>query len=466
MAASTSRSPSFPAAGHLRWQHHLRRCVTAISTSVLLSVTSTLALAADTSWPQRADGAVAAGLMPQTVERLDAAMRKIVDDQDVAGMVWLLAKDGKIATFDKAGMASIEDNRPMELDTVFRIYSMTKPVTGVALMILHEQGLWDFDDPISKHVPELANLQVMVRHNEAGEMELEPLTRQPTMRELLNHSAGFGYGLSGNDPVNNLFREKEVLAAPDLNELIARVADIPLLFQPGEQWYYSVAVDIQGYIVEKLSGQRFGEFLDEKIFTPLGMHDTAFYVKEEDRNRFADVYRWDREQNRLMRNEERPDRPSYLDASRLESGGGGLVSTTHDYARFLQMFVNGGGLDGQRIISQQSIDLMRTNNLRDGLLLRGTDTRPGQAGQGFGVDFAVIFDPAAAGSAQGAGTYYWSGAAGTWFWIDPVHDMYWIGMIQSQGGNRPGAADMRQIAIDIIYADPVLTRAQHARPHH
>lgn len=411
---------------------------------------------ADTRWPAAADGADAAGLAPETVTRLDAAMSQIVSDNDVAGMVWLLAKDGKIATFESAGYASIEDQRPMTRDTLFRIYSMTKPVTGVALMILHEQGLWDFDDPVSKHIPEFADLQVMTRYDEAGNIELVPLTRQPTMRELLNHSAGFGYGLGGNDPVNQAFRDQEVLSSPDLDALISRVADIPLLYQPGEQWVYSVAVDIQGYIVEKLSGQRFGDFLAEHIYTPLGMTDTAFYVTDGDRERFADVYRWDREQNKLMRNEPRPDRPGYFDADRLESGGGGLVSTTHDYARFLQMLVNGGELDGNRILSQASVDSMRSNTLRDGLLLRGTDTRSGQAGQGFGVDFAVIFDPQAAGSVQGEGTYYWSGAAGTWFWIDPVHDMFWIGMIQSQGGNRPGAANMRQIAVDIIYQDPNL----------
>jgi CubicO group peptidase (beta-lactamase class C family) len=433
----------------------LKRAVTlAITLSLALNFSSTLH--ADTSWPQQADGAVAAGFSADTIERLDAAMEKVVSDQDVAGMVWLLAKDGKVATFETAGMSSIEDNIAMQRDALFRIYSMTKPITGVALMMLHEQGLWDFDDPISKHVPEFANLQVMVSQSEAGEMVLQPLTRQPTMRELLNHSAGFAYGLSGEDPVNNLFRDKEVLASPDLDTLIARVADIPLLFQPGEQWYYSVAVDIQGYIVEKLSGQRFGEFLDDKIFTPLGMNDTAFYVQESDRRRFADVYRWDREQNKLMRNQERPDRPSYMDSTRLESGGGGLVGSTHDYARFLQMFINGGELEGARIISQQSIDSMRSNTLREGLLLRGSDTSPGQAGQGFGVDFAVIFDPEAANSPQGEGTYYWSGAAGTWFWIDPVHDMYLIGMIQSQGGNRPGAANMRSIAVDIIYSDESL----------
>jgi len=405
------------------------------------------------SWPVAADGAEAAGFSAETISQLDDAMRQIVNNNDVAGMVWLLAKDGKIATFDAAGYASIEDQRPMTKDTLFRIYSMTKPVTGVALMILHEQGLWDFDDPISKFIPEFADLKVMINSGESGEYAVVPLTRQPTMRELLNHSAGFGYGLSGEDPVNNAFRDMAVLSSPDLDEMITKIARIPLLFQPGEQWFYSVAVDIQGYIVEQLSGQRFGEFLTEHIYTPLGMHDTAFYVTEADRERFADVYRWDREQDKLMRNVPRADRPGYFDENRMESGGGGLVSTTHDYARFLQMLVNGGELDGHRIISGASVDTMRTNNLRDGVLLRGTDTRPGQPGHGFGVDFAVIFDPAAANSPQGEGTYYWSGAAGTWFWIDPVHDMFWIGMIQMQGGNRPGAANMRSSAVDIIYQD-------------
>jgi CubicO group peptidase (beta-lactamase class C family) len=368
-------------------------------------------------------------------------------------MVWLLVKDGKVATYETAGMASIEDGHPMTRDSLFRIYSMTKPITGVALMMLWDEGLWDFDDPVSKHVPELANLKVMTSYDESGNLTLEPLARQPTMRELVSHSAGFGYGLGGDDPVNQAFRDLEVLNSGDLLELIDKVADIPLLYQPGEQWVYSIAVDIQGYIVEKLSDQKFGDFLEERIFQPLGMQDTRFYVKAEDRERFADVYRWDTELNRLARNPEREDRPSYHDPDRLESGGGGLVSSTHDYARFLQMLVNGGELDGQRILSPEAVDLMRTNKLRKGLLLRGTDSRSGQAGQGFGVDFAVIFDPVAAATPEGAGTYYWSGAAGTWFYIDPANDLFWIGMIQSQNGTRPGAANLRSIARDIIYAD-------------
>ncbi len=418
--------------------------------AVALVLTTTFTNA-DTSWPVKADGAQEAGFSEETITRLDAAMTKAVTDHDVAGMVWMLVKDGKVATFNEAGYASIENQIPMSKDTLFRIYSMTKPVAGVALMILHEQGLWDFDDPVSKHAPILANLQVMASYEENGNVELEPLTRQPTMRELLNHSAGFGYGLGGNDPVNTAFRDMGVLSSPNLDVMMEKIAEIPLLYQPGEQWVYSVAVDIQGYIVEQLTGMTFGEFLVENIYAPLGMNDTAFYVTDKDRARFADVYRWDGDAGKLMRNEPRADRPGYFDADRIESGGGGLVSTTHDYARFLQMLVNGGELDGKRVLSQESVDIMRANSLREGLLLRGTDTRPGQAGQGFGVDFAVIFDPEAAGSVQGEGTYYWSGAAGTWFWIDPVHDMFFIGMIQAQGGMRPNAGDMRGNAIDIIY---------------
>lgn len=421
------------------------------SALMLLLLTPLSALQADERWPSQADGAEATGFSATAIAELDAAMNRLVEDQDVAGIVWLLAKDGNIATFEAAGMASIEDNRPMTRDSLFRIYSMTKPVTGVALMMLWEQGLWQFDDPVSKFIPEFADLQVMSSYDEDGQMTLEPLQRQPTMRELVSHSAGFGYGLSGDDPVNQLFRDLEVLNSKDLDELVAKVAKIPLLYQPGEQWVYSIAVDLQGYIVEKLSGQKFGDFLAGKIFQPLGMHDTRFYVKPEDAERFADVYRWDRELNRLARNEPRTDRPGYHDPARLESGGGGLVSSTHDYARFLQMLVNGGELDGKRILSPEAVDIMRTNRLRDELNVYETDTSPGRPGQTFGVDFAIIEDPAAADTPQSAGTYYWAGAAGTWFYIDPVHDLFWIGMIQSQNGRRPGAANMSSVANKLIY---------------
>jgi CubicO group peptidase (beta-lactamase class C family) len=424
--------------------------------STLLTAGFTFALgtgighAAET-WPVEEAGAAAAGFSEQGIDALDAAMAKIVADQDVAGMVWLLARNGEVATFETAGLARVDDQAPMTMDSLFRIYSMTKPVTGVALMMLHEQGLWEFDDPVSKHAPELAGLQIMSSYDEDGNMELVAPTREPTMRELLNHSAGYGYGLSGNDPVNTAFRDLGVLASEDLDDLIAKVSEIPLLFEPGERWSYSISVDIQGYIVQRLSGMRFGDFLEQNIFAPLAMSDTRFFVKAEDVDRFAEVHNWDSERNRLVQRPHRSDRPSYLDPERLESGGGGLVSSTHDYARFLQMLVNEGELEGERLLTPESIRIMRTNSLRDDLNLRGSLTSEGQPGQGFGVDFAVITDPEKAGSRNSPGTYYWGGAAGTWFWVDPVEDMFWLGMIQAQGATRPGAADMRGIAADIIY---------------
>ncbi len=429
--------------------NHLHRILPGALLALLLSLPGLTASAA--SWPESEDGAASAGFTEEGMAELDAAMRKIVTDQDVAGMVWLLVRDGKVATFDHAGLARVDDDAPMDKDSLFRIYSMTKPVTGVALMMLHEEGLWEFDDPVSKHVPEFADLKLLVSYDEEGNVELAEPSRQPTMRELLNHSAGFGYGLSGQDPVNNAFRQSQVLASSDLDQLIDRIADIPLLYEPGEQWFYSVAVDIQGYIVQELSGMRFGEFLEQRMFLPLGMNDTRFYVREQDRPRFAEVHNWNEERGTLVQRPPRTDRPTYHDPNRLESGGGGLVSSTHDYARFLQMLVNEGELDGVRILTPESVRIMRTNSLRDELLMGGGPNRAGAPGTGFGVDFAVIFDPAAANSPQGPGTYYWSGAAGTWFWIDPVYDMFWVGMIQAQGARRPGAANMRNVARDIIY---------------
>ena len=406
--------------------------------TVIILVASTYiysSLAAELSWPQAEVGASESGFSESGMEQLDKAMRQIVANQDVAGMVWMLAKDGNVATFETSGFARIDDQTPMEKDTLFRIYSMTKPVTGVALMVLHEQGLWEFDDPVSKFIPEFKDLQVMRAYDDDN-IDLVALNREPTMRELLNHSAGFGYGLRGDYPVNQAFREQKVLASSNLVELVKKVAEIPLLSQPGEQWYYSVAVDIQGYIVQKLAGMSYGDFLEQHIFGPLGMTDTRFFVTER---------------NRLVQRPPRKDRPNYLDANRLESGGGGLVSSIHDYARFLQMLVNEGTLEGTKILTPESVRIMRTNSLRDELDIRGGPDRPGQAGVGFGVDFAVIYDPELAKSVQGPGTYYWSGAAGTWFWIDPSKDMFWIGMIQARGQRRPGAANMRSVVTDIVY---------------
>jgi CubicO group peptidase (beta-lactamase class C family) len=340
----------------------------------------------------------------------------------------------------------------MTQDSLFRIYSMSKPLTGVAMMQLYEKGLWQLDDPVTKHVPELANLKLMTGVDKAGKAIVANPTRPPTMREIMSHTAGFGYGLGGNDPVNTAFRDQGVLASANLDEMMTKIEGIPLLYEPGTRWSYSVSVDIQGYIVQKLSGQKFGDYLKANVFTPLGMNDTAFFVSEAQKPRFADVYSWDKDKSALAMNPERPDRPGFTDPNRMESGGGGLVSSTHDYARFAQAMLNKGTLGGNQVLKPETVDLMTQNHIGDlGLYSDGTTANPGQPGIKFGLDFAVVDDPAAAKTQQGKGTFYWGGAAGTWFWIDPANDLFFVGMIQRMGGARPDGMNFRADSAKLVY---------------
>jgi CubicO group peptidase (beta-lactamase class C family) len=276
--------------------------------------------------------------------------------------------------------------------------------------------------------------------------------RPATMRQLMSHTAGFGYGLSANDPVNKAFRDERVLSSKELDEMMKKIAGIPLLYEPGTKWSYSVAVDIQGYLVQKLSGQRFGEYLKEHVTGPMGMPDTAFYVTPDRKPRFTEVYHWDREQNKLVMNVARTDVGGFEDSTRLESGGGGLVASTHDYARFCQMLLNKGEIGGRRILKAETVKLMTQNHI-GGLLVGvdGTSPQPGAESVRFGLDFAVYIDPKTAGLPYGQGTFYWGSAAGTWFWIDPVNDLAFIGMIQNQGGNRPGGLNFRADSAKLVY---------------
>jgi CubicO group peptidase (beta-lactamase class C family) len=399
------------------------------------------------------------GFTTEGLAALDSRLQKSVADGDVAGMVYTLGKGGDIAAFNAFGIQSGDPKTgtPMTKDSMFRIYSMTKPITGVAMMQLYEKGLWQMDDPVSKHVPELAGLKVLSWKDGKVEMKggkpvLVAASAEPTMRQLMSHTAGFAYGLSGDDPANNAFRDTAVLASANLEEMIAKIKDIPLIYDPGSRWYYSVAVDIQGYIVQKLSGQKLGEYMKANIFTPLGMNDTSFYVTEANVPRFADVYRWDKDAKALLKNEERPDRPRFTDANRMESGGGGLVSTTHDYARFTQMFLNRGALGGNTVLKPETVAMMSENHIGElGIYSDGTTANPGRPGQKFGLDFAVYVDPAAGNNPFGAGTYYWGGAAGTWFWIDPANDLFFVGMIQSMGGARPEGMNFREESAKLVY---------------
>ena len=357
------------------------------------------------------------GLSAERLDQLAAGIQAMVDDGKLAGAVTLLARHGKIAFADVAGAQDIATGRPIERDTIFRIYSMTKPITGVALMMLHEEGKWRLDDPVSRYIPGFADLDVHVGERADGSLQLEDAGRSMTMAELLSHAGGLAYGISNATPVDRLYREQRVLNADaPLQTMIDKLSALPLLAQPGTRWHYSIAVDVQGYLVEQLSGQPFPEFLQERIFGPLGMVDTAFYVPPGKLDRVARIYR--------------------------ENDGGGLWGTADDYLLFTQMLLNGGELDGARLLAPQSVELMRTNHLSPQALA----TMP--PGQGFGLDFAVVLDTAQAREPYAMGSYYWSGAAGTWFWIDPETDLTFVGMIQHLGG---AVREVRALSSGLTY---------------
>tara|TARA_R110000787_G_scaffold8665_1_gene29653 strand:- start:83 stop:1345 length:1263 start_codon:yes stop_codon:yes gene_type:complete len=397
--------------------------------------------------------AEARSFSPEGIAALEAAMANEVALGHVKGIATRLVHDGEVVSDMQAGVRRVEDSAPITEDTIYRIYSMTKPVTGVALMMLYEEGAFTLDDPVTKFVPEFANLKVLDGVDENGAPVLADPNHVPTMREVMTHTAGFAYGLFGDDIANKAFRDELILYSPDLDVFIDKVADVPLLFQPGTAWSYSASVDVQGYIVQEISGMRFGDFLQARLFAPLGMTDTGFYVPEADLDRFSEVYVYSPEQPELgLLPYNAPTVQFRKETVGMESGGGGLVSTMDDYTRFCQMLLNGGELDGVRILKPETVALMQTNMLPEGARLFSDGTQPDAQsdGLGFGLDFGLIVDPEAADRPQGAGTYFWGGAAGTWFWIDPVNDLFFIGMIQRFGSNGPDV-DFRGNSADLVY---------------
>ncbi|MCI3131546.1 serine hydrolase domain-containing protein [Phenylobacterium aquaticum] len=395
----------------------------------------------------------AVGFDAERLKKLDAYMAGTVAQGRVAGMTTLLVRHGKAVEFNTYGQKSLATAAPMDRDAIFRIYSMSKPLTGVAMMILFEEGKWKLDDPVTKFVPEFKDLKVMTGVDDKGNIVTVPANRPPTMREIMSHTAGFGYGLGDKHPVDKLFRERRVLGSSNLQELINRMADIPLMFQPGTSWSYSASVDVQGYIVEKISGQKFGDFLQQRVFGPLKMNDTAFYTGPAKASRLAAVYVGDPKTGKLVEPTQLygGTMPDYTKPPAMESGGGGLVSTTADYGRFAQMILNKGELDGVRILSPAAVELMGTNVIPQSVLVTSNGTSGARFNEavGFGLDFAVVNDPRKAGSLTGKGEMSWGGAAGTWFWIDPTNDLYFVGMIQRIGGT--GGDDLGTMARTLTY---------------
>lgn len=400
------------------------------------------------------------GVSGEALKELDTAMQGIVDKKQLAGVVTLLARHGKVVQHKAYGLQDIESGTPMRLDTIVRIYSMTKPIAGAAMMMLYEEGKWQPSDPIARHIPEFANLKVFAGVDANGQPTLVAPSHAPTMGELMSHNAGFTYGLFGNTPVDKMYQADNPLEAPSLQSFIDKMAKLPLLYQPGEKWVYSVSVDIQGYLVQKLSGKTFPDFLNDRIFKPLGMTDTGFSVPQSKLPRVATIYQWDQARGALA---PQPRDPLISRMPGLPSGGGGLYSTAADYYQFAQMMLNGGEVNGKRLLKKSSVEMMRTNVLNETTLNSKSGIGPVhiQPGLGFGYDFAVMSDPEALKSPLGKGSYWWWGIAGTWFWIDPTNDLLFIGMIQRRGG-APGAANHEDLARAITYKALVDTRPSAA----
>ncbi len=372
------------------------------------------------------------GFSSSRLSRIGAVMQRYVDQNKLAGLIALVARHGRLVYRERFGMMDVKAAKPMQFDTIFRIFSMTKPIASVALMMLYEQARFQLTDPVSKCIPEFSRVKVVECASEAG-FKVTELEREITIRDLLTHTAGLGYGFDQDSPVESSYRESSFFEAPlytlqvPLQEMMRRLVERPLLYQPGAGWRYSVATDVVGYLVELISGMPLDVFLEEKIFKPLGMEDTGFHVPEAELRRFAALYcPADGGGVELL------DAPFTSPFSRPPiglSGGVGLVSTAADYLRFAQMLLNGGELEGARLLGRKTVELMRTNHLPDRLIPIQVPPHT-LYGCGFGLGFRVLVDVARAGRLGSRGEYGWGGYASTSFFIDPQEEL--VGLLLTQ----------------------------------
>lgn len=370
------------------------------------------------------------GFSSDRLGRINKLMQGYVDEGKLAGAVTMLAREGEVFHFEPYGLADIESGSPMEKDSIFRIYSMTKPITSVAAMMLYEEGLFALDDPVGKFIPELGRMKVYDGMGERG-MRLVDQEKPITIRHLLSHTSGLSMGSHQDSPVEELYRQSDMMDPQStLPEMVKKLSAFPLLTQPGAKWRYSRATDVLGYLVQVLSGQPFDEFLQERILGPLGMVDTAFYVNEEKLNKLATCY------GPKSNGGIEPLDDTFVNKFRapytLFSGGGGLTSTAADYMRFSQMLCNWGELEGVRILGPKTIEMMTSNHLPEELkpFAVGQSGASDTRGCGFGLGFKVVTDIAEHGILGSEGNYSWGGAASTIFWVDPVENMVAILLTQ------------------------------------
>lgn len=364
------------------------------------------------------------GISSERLGRIDALMQRYIDDQLVAGTVTLVARKGQVVHFKAQGLKDVEQQLPMTTDTIFRMASMTKPIVSAALMMLYEEGWFQLEDPISNWLPEFSNMQVEVTTPGSSEVVLRPAEKAITFTHLLTHTAGLQNSYRGDTQAYQAtmtVRENEALDA-----WTRRLATLPLRYEPGTRWEYSQATSVVGRLVEVISGKNLDEFLRERIFEPLQMKDTYFYLPADKLPRFASLYGPDaRNGNRIQLTETADRNSSYFRGPRnFFSGSGGLVSTAADYVRFQQMMLNGGELDGVRLLGRKTVEQMFTNHTGDlPLWLSGP-------GMGFGLGYSVVLDRAVAETSDTEGSVSWGGAFATIFWIDPAEELIAIMLTQ------------------------------------
>jgi len=377
------------------------------------------------------------GFSAERLSRMDSAMQSEIDAGHYAGISVMVARHGKLVKSQRYGYQTLEGREPLREDAIYRIASMTKPIIAVAMLLLYEEGKWQLDDPVTKFIPEFADLKVM------KDGALVPLAHEMTMRHLMASSAGFAFGPafgSTNPKVDEMYAKADLWRGTN-DDIIPKLAKLPLESQPGTEFRYGLQQEVQGAILRRITGEQLDTFLERRVFAPLGMKDTAFDVAPDQRDRIAPRYALDQNLKLILAPDQSPfpavaGTPPGVKPKFLLSIAG-LYSTTHDYMRFAQMLANRGTIDGVRMLSPSSVRLMTSNLLPAGVPLHFTQPF---VGIGYGMNVGIVLDPSHAnfnGGANGAGTFYWGGVHGTWFWVDPANDIVVVGMLQQQDGGNP-----------------------------
>jgi CubicO group peptidase (beta-lactamase class C family) len=380
----------------------------------------------------------AIGLSALRLQRMRDAYQREIDKGTTPGVVSMVARRGQVGWFEAQGSQNPADGAPMATNSLFRIFSMTKPIVSLGIMMLVEDGHLLLNDPLSKYIPEFANQKVGIERN--GQLEFALPVRPITIQDLLRHTSGISYEITGNGMVQRMYAKAKTFSRDITNEEHAKlIASMPLMCQPGAEWNYSRSTDILGRVIEVVSGKTLSAFLGERILAPLQMNETGFHTAQGNASRIAQPFPtdpWTGDKVALF---------NPLEIPKMESGGGGLVSSAMDYARFCQMLLGGGALDGTRIIGRTTLTFMASNHLAPHVKVESHLLPPGH---GFGLGFAVRTDEGLAPYAGSVGQFFWSGVAGTFFWIDPKEDLFAIFLSQGPGQREY----FRTLVRSLVYA--------------